>query len=794
MAEGSVLGVLFEVGADPSKAIGALSSFRGQAGSALKEIEEQMLSTMTKSIGITKEFAVSMAVGTGAVIGLSVAMFELAHKASEVGAKIYETSEKTGFSAEALSGVNAVTKMTGESFDGLSMALSRASINLTKGIQDPAHGVGLKFAEMMGSAKNLAELGLKPADERLQILLHHIFAIKDAGKRNIELNALMGRGWMQNAATLKYLAEEGFGPAIEQAKKFGIFFTQGSGAKAKQFEIEWATVQARMSALAMVIGQDLIPKVSAFIMEWDVWMEFLQQKGPWEYVKTIAKEAVLSILNGLSFIVKVGESIEEYLEKLAGRRTVALGGAAKQYHTLSDMITTYSDKQKALVEKESGLNKVYDDREKLQNLIANPKTPPPSTVEPKDTAEKLAKAKKRIEDELALVEYQAKTELSIYEKLNEGEYEGRREALDRWHETQVAGMVKAADAIKKLFGATSEEYRVMVNKLNEFGDEYVLKRLEQDKLSAENFIKYIKPSAEFYKEAEKAFVEETAKANAQIETELKATTSKTIADILARNKLVISEQQKKTDDELKVEEKYLALQLKLHKTQHDSITAAQKAAEERWYTDRAAALKRQMDITLSVYKYDSDQYQKLLAEKEALDDQYAALKAGHTDKELSDKVKLRDASLGVLEALDGAFKKSHALQIANIVAHAAIKVYDEMAAGFGYLADGNDVSAALAFMSAAQYAIVAGGQVAGVGGGGGASAGAGGRIQPNVYGGNSPVRAPGALPVMPGGNVTVQVMGTTEAGTWMAGVISAAVTTQGAKLNATHSSSNQPLG
>src|SRR6266436_1278311 len=118
MAE-SVLGLLFDIGADPSKGILAAEEFRDRASEALKEFEEHLVSIMTKSLGITKEFAIGMGVGTGAGVGLGLGMFELANKATETGEKIFEAAEKTGIATEALSGINAVAKMTGGNFEGL---------------------------------------------------------------------------------------------------------------------------------------------------------------------------------------------------------------------------------------------------------------------------------------------------------------------------------------------------------------------------------------------------------------------------------------------------------------------------------------------------------------------------------------------------------------------------------------------------------------------------------------------------------------------------------------------------
>src|ERR1051326_8063350 len=126
--EQSTLGLLFEIAVDPSKAILATESFRDEAGKALKEFEDDIAEVMTHSVGITKEFAIGMTVGVGAVTALSVAMFELAEKSAETGEKIYELHEQSGLSAESLSGLMAIAKETGGSFDSLGNGLARATV------------------------------------------------------------------------------------------------------------------------------------------------------------------------------------------------------------------------------------------------------------------------------------------------------------------------------------------------------------------------------------------------------------------------------------------------------------------------------------------------------------------------------------------------------------------------------------------------------------------------------------------------------------------------------------------
>lgn len=313
MAEESILGLLFEIGADPSRAIAATGEFRDRASTALAEFEQNLLSTMTKSLGITKEFAIGMGVAVGAVAGLGIAMFELADKAAEVGGKMFEAAEKTNFSAASLSALNAMSKQTGESFDGLTVAIGRASINIEKAIEQSDAQKNV-LRDVMGSAQALSELGLKPMEERFQTIIHRIFELTDAGERNRALSALLGRGWQENFSTLQLLAEQGYGPAIEKAKAFGIYFDDAAASKARQYELAWKDLKNQLSAAATVIGSNLLPAMAAILRNIIVEIEYVKQYGV--VFDQMMRGNMTSAVTAAAFIATHGKSLGDIMAKV----------------------------------------------------------------------------------------------------------------------------------------------------------------------------------------------------------------------------------------------------------------------------------------------------------------------------------------------------------------------------------------------------------------------------------------------------------------------------------------------
>lgn len=240
-----------------------LGNTGARIGSILESVGDKAAGAFDVAANKGRGFGMLMA-GTvlGSVAGLAGGMFALAVRAADVGSKIYEGSEKTGIAASQMSGLMAITKETGGNFEGLTTALARAGVNLEKGIIAPGAGAGKILAQVMGGAKNLSDLGLKPLGDRIQVVLSHIFAMNDTGQRNVALSALLGRGWMENVSSLKLLAEQGYAPAIAQAKRMSMFFDDNAARQAKQFKVALADIEAQFSGMGVAIGQSALPAFS----------------------------------------------------------------------------------------------------------------------------------------------------------------------------------------------------------------------------------------------------------------------------------------------------------------------------------------------------------------------------------------------------------------------------------------------------------------------------------------------------------------------------------------------------
>jgi hypothetical protein len=310
----------------------------GQMGQQIATTLENVGDAAGKAMASLGAFA-AVGVGAGvAAAGLGTALIAAASHAAELGSQIFEASEKTGLTAANLSGLMALSKETGGSFEALTTTLARATANLAKTAESGGKANSVLF-QLMGGAQGAAELGLKPMDDRIQIILKRIFDLSDAGERNLALTQLLGRGWQQNIETLRLLAEQGYGPAIEQAKKFGIYFDADKARQAKEFQIAMDQLQASISALSLVIGTEAIPWFTK-------WAAIIAGLGPGLAAVGYRMKAVWDLLtvniagwraDMAAADVKTRESVQAQTDFLVKIHSLAEGhkvaGTALQGHT-----------------------------------------------------------------------------------------------------------------------------------------------------------------------------------------------------------------------------------------------------------------------------------------------------------------------------------------------------------------------------------------------------------------------------------------------------------------------------
>jgi hypothetical protein len=259
----SSLGLLFEIAADPSKALGATSSFRDQVTRALGDVEKQMASTAEVSKGMSAAMSSGFLAAAGVAAALGVSLLKLARDAAQTADKMGDLSEATGLSTDALAAMDQAAHESDESFDALTQTLARLGVNIEKALRDPGGQAAKSLRNLMGSAQDVANLGLLPMDQRIQTVLERIYKLRDEGTRNLALNEQLGKGYLGVAESLKKLAE-GYEDVKRRSEESGRALTDEQKRQGDELKKSWMALTDVLEDFTRKFGVQLVPMVTGF--------------------------------------------------------------------------------------------------------------------------------------------------------------------------------------------------------------------------------------------------------------------------------------------------------------------------------------------------------------------------------------------------------------------------------------------------------------------------------------------------------------------------------------------------
>lgn len=652
---GSTISTLIRLSADPTQATNSLEGFSGKFHETMRGIESQAVESFTRMSGISKSFFGGLAIGIGAVTALGAGMFELANKAAEVGAKIFEAHEKTGMTTQALSGLYAMAKVTGGSFDSMTMALTRATRSMT--VLESGAGQNAKmFANMMGGAKAVTDLGLLPMDERLHTVAQKIFALTDAGQRNALGMTVFSRAWITNIATLKAWAEAADG-GIAAAKDLNVFFDDKAAAAARQFTLEWSLFKTELNSISMIIGRELMPIVFAAMKGFSSWFEVIKHGG-----------SIFQVFEGGIYTLMLG--MNSLLERLGGEWAKEAQASNDAIYKKLAAIPVFKQYNDELAKQEDFLKKLTKEMEDQGNKLPT-----------------LSKGQREFTDRLEETVKALREELDVMNEIDKPE-----QAANRSYNAKVTAIEKELAAVQKLYKEKKATLAELQKAEQEADEAMVLAAQLRDAKIADVHIKekekevtalhkWNQEIIKAQKELDDVGLEILHKENEKREAEQNRF-SRTIVDDFKKRYAEIEKLQ------IQLQKNELT-----HHTSKDKLIKAEIAALQRGDSVWAAHVQNQID-SMEQLKTKINQL------KEAVDD-YGS------------------RSATILSELSQVWQKSAALKIAAIIAHATVKIVDEIAAAQEALAEHRYVDAGLHFASAATYGVVAGKQIAGASGSGG---------------------------------------------------------------------------
>lgn len=346
MAE-NVLGLIFEIAADASKATKEIDAFASKLDSGLglatgkaREYAGQIDKHFGFAEGsILKVGQASMAAGKDLLIlggiagGVAAGALALANKWAEAGTAIFEASEQTGLAADKLSGLHATAQVLDESTQALDQTLIKMGRNIESGLREPAGAAGKNLQELFKSSDELRRLGLMPLDAQIETVSKKIFGLNSVSQQNIQLAALAGRGYNEVRSTLAELGANGYDPLIERAKRLGQFFDKDSARRARQFRIELRQIKTQMEGMALVAGQALVPTLTQLIALLSV--KLGQSFG--ENAQQSLRDYAAGIFN-IAAKYSVAGLVSETFRQGVDRATLAIAGGNEETQKMTDQM------------------------------------------------------------------------------------------------------------------------------------------------------------------------------------------------------------------------------------------------------------------------------------------------------------------------------------------------------------------------------------------------------------------------------------------------------------------------
>lgn len=335
--------MLFEISADPKKAEAAIAAL-----GATIETKLGVAHGTLKNLG-----AASLAAGKdllylgGVAAGLAAGALALAKRWADAGTEIFEAAEKTGISAEKLSGLRIAAKENEENFNALAVTMARMGRVIASGLSDPASDAGKTLQGLFKNTEELRTLGLKPAEDQVALVTKKIFELNSTTQQNIQLNTFAGRGYNELRSTLQDLGTGGYDPLIARAKQLNQFFDAEAAARARQFRFEMARMKIEVESLGLAIGASLVPALTQLALLTEV---KLQQSLGKNLVQAIRDAGVE--LGRIQLMLMSAGTSEIFFKDQLDKVEVALAGGKEETQALTDALVKHQAEVQALIEQQ----------------------------------------------------------------------------------------------------------------------------------------------------------------------------------------------------------------------------------------------------------------------------------------------------------------------------------------------------------------------------------------------------------------------------------------------------------
>jgi hypothetical protein len=293
MAMDSSANLLFQITADSSDAESNVKRFRALLSKDLEGLKGEVSGWFTSIFGEVKNLqGALLAGGAGALAGITALaagavkigeeLWAAGEKAAHYAEEIEKGTEKTGLSAEAVSGLRYAARNAELGYDELVGSLVKFEVAIAKA-QDPTSNQAKMFARLGVTQKDLQQSS--------QDLLPVLYKVADEFRSHADgvWKATTAREAFgkTGADMIEFLnmGSVGMRKFAEDAERMGLVLTEQDLVAAKAFRLEMTALSAEIEGVKLSLGKDAIPYMRGFAVVVDASLRSIgkanQESGGW---------------------------------------------------------------------------------------------------------------------------------------------------------------------------------------------------------------------------------------------------------------------------------------------------------------------------------------------------------------------------------------------------------------------------------------------------------------------------------------------------------------------------------
>jgi hypothetical protein len=336
----------------------AISATSAEATTALAAAQARLATASQAATAAISEATGAPLISAGTAIGgMTVAVLAYAgaeayaaSKAISFGNELYKIQAVTGFSARTLSALNVIAAENGETLESLTTTIARAGRNMEEGILRPTSEAGKVIRGLTKDSRELSELGLMTAEERVRFLAVRIRELTDAGLRDAASQALFGRGWANMAEIIKDVAEDGYEKGLNKAIRAHLLLEDAQLEQMHQLDVAWQDFKLTLKGFIIDVGVGAVQKLQdiklglSLVSDWakDAKNYVIQLGEAIANLPGISTLAILATAVGrlVPYFAQLLPYVREFYQVLSSPLTSPL----KYYSDLADRVGTLYDR------------------------------------------------------------------------------------------------------------------------------------------------------------------------------------------------------------------------------------------------------------------------------------------------------------------------------------------------------------------------------------------------------------------------------------------------------------------